>query len=165
MEAAQELAYHCLIPGISEAAAAVSILVTLFSDGRDLNSGYDANLKHCRSIVSMLERASKLAGKVGLRGRKSGFPSCGLICSCFSVTERKQSLRPAYVNILHTTTRVKGYHCRRNNPPSPLPPSATVQCPYDPCMWLFCWPLRRPSFFSKGTAGCTVVLESHLRLG
>lgn len=64
MDAAQELAYHCLIPGVSEAAAAVSILVTLFSDGRDLNSGYDANLKQCRSIVLMLERASKVAGKV-----------------------------------------------------------------------------------------------------
>ena len=64
MGAAQELAYHCLIPGVSEAAAAVSILVTLFSDGRDLNSGYDTNLKQCRSIILMLERAAKVAGKV-----------------------------------------------------------------------------------------------------
>lgn len=68
MEAAQNLALHCQIPGVSEAAAVVSTLVTLVSDSRDLKSAVDSNLRKCRSIVRVLERASKVAGKVGVRG-------------------------------------------------------------------------------------------------
>lgn len=67
MEAAQNLAHHCQIPGVSEAAAVVSTLVTLVSDRRDIKSGGDSNLRKCRSIVKVLERASKVAGKVSLR--------------------------------------------------------------------------------------------------
>jgi len=64
MEAAGNLAYHCQIPGVSEAAAVVSTLAKLFSDSRDIKSGGDSNLRQCRSIVRMLERASKVAGRV-----------------------------------------------------------------------------------------------------
>lgn len=68
MEAAENLAYHCQIPGVSEAASVVSTLAKLVSDGRDIKSGGDTNLRQCRSIVRMLERASTVAGKVGIRG-------------------------------------------------------------------------------------------------
>ena len=70
-EAAYELAHHCQIPGVSEAAAAVATLVKLVSDSRDINSGVDTNLRQCRSIVMMLERATKVAGEV--RSLESGF--------------------------------------------------------------------------------------------
>ncbi|CAM9704764.1 unnamed protein product [Ectocarpus sp. 12 AP-2014] len=65
MAAAQELAQHCQIPGVSEAATAVSILVRLVSDGRDYAVRGDAGVKRCRSIVIMLERAAKVLGKGG----------------------------------------------------------------------------------------------------
>ncbi|CAB1102896.1 unnamed protein product [Ectocarpus sp. CCAP 1310/34] len=61
--AAEDLAHHCQIPGISEAATAVSILIHLVLDNRDLTSS--AGVKRCRSIVMMLERAAKVLGKGG----------------------------------------------------------------------------------------------------
>lgn len=63
MAAASELAQHCQIPGVSEAATAVSILVRLVSDSRDYAGRGDAGVKRCRSIVMMLERAAKVLGK------------------------------------------------------------------------------------------------------
>ncbi|CBJ25851.1 protein kinase [Ectocarpus siliculosus] len=65
MAAAQELAQHCQIPGVSEAATAVSILVRLVSDSRDYAVRGDAGVKRCRSIVMMLELAAKVLGKGG----------------------------------------------------------------------------------------------------
>ncbi|CAM9446055.1 unnamed protein product, partial [Hapterophycus canaliculatus] len=62
--AAQELAQHCQIPGVSEAATVVSILVKLVTDSQDAARD-DARLKRCRSIVMMLERAAKVLGKGG----------------------------------------------------------------------------------------------------
>ncbi len=67
MDAAQNLAHHCQIPGVSEAASLVSTLVTMVSDRRDIKSGGDSNLRQCRSIIRMLERASKVAGRVSSR--------------------------------------------------------------------------------------------------
>lgn len=64
LAAAQELAHHCQIPGVSEAATAVSILINLVMDSRDLLSRGDAAAKRCRSILIMLERAAKVLGKV-----------------------------------------------------------------------------------------------------
>ncbi|CAM9326458.1 unnamed protein product, partial [Ectocarpus sp. 8 AP-2014] len=61
--AAEELVHHCQIPGVSEAATAVSILVHLVLDSRDLTSG--TGVKRCRSIVMMLERAAKVLGQGG----------------------------------------------------------------------------------------------------
>ncbi|CAM9849968.1 unnamed protein product [Ectocarpus sp. 6 AP-2014] len=57
LAAAEKLAHSCQIPGISEAATAVSILIRLVLDSRDLTSS--PGVKRCRSIVVMLERASK----------------------------------------------------------------------------------------------------------
>ncbi|CAM9894223.1 unnamed protein product [Ectocarpus fasciculatus] len=65
MLAAQELAQRCQIPGVSEAAATVSILVNLVTDSRDSNNKGDATLKQCRSIVMALERAATVAGEAG----------------------------------------------------------------------------------------------------
>lgn len=62
--AAQELAQHCQVPGVSEAATVVSILIQLVSDSKDDMSRGDARVKRCRSIVIMLERAAKVLGKV-----------------------------------------------------------------------------------------------------
>ncbi|CAN0386885.1 unnamed protein product, partial [Scytosiphon promiscuus] len=62
--AAQELAFNCQIPGVCEAAAAVSILVNLVTDTRQSKNGTEASLRRCRSIVLMLERAAKVLGKV-----------------------------------------------------------------------------------------------------
>ncbi|CAM9813472.1 unnamed protein product [Scytosiphon promiscuus] len=64
LAAALELVHHCQIPGVSEAATAVSILIRLVSDSRDLRRG-DTRVKQCRSIVVMLERAAKVLGKGG----------------------------------------------------------------------------------------------------
>lgn len=64
LAAAEELAHHCQIPGVSEAATVVSILVHLVTDSRDSLSRGDAAVKKCRSIVRMLERAAKVLGKV-----------------------------------------------------------------------------------------------------
>ncbi|CAM9095208.1 unnamed protein product [Ectocarpus sp. 6 AP-2014] len=61
--AAEELAHYCQIPGVSEAATAVSILVHLVLDSRELTSG--TGVKRCRSIVMMLERAAKVLGQGG----------------------------------------------------------------------------------------------------
>lgn len=65
--AAQELARNSNIPGVSDAAAAVSILAQLVMDNRDSNDGTEASLRRCRSIVLMLERAAKVLGKVSWR--------------------------------------------------------------------------------------------------
>lgn len=63
-DAAHELARNCHIPGVSEAAAAVAILVNLVTDNRDTKNCTEASLRRCRSIVMMLQRAAKVLGKV-----------------------------------------------------------------------------------------------------
>ncbi|CAM9529744.1 unnamed protein product, partial [Ectocarpus fasciculatus] len=63
MAAAQELAEHCQIPGVSEAATAVSILVRLVSDSRENAGRGDDGVKRCRSMIMILERAAKVLGK------------------------------------------------------------------------------------------------------
>ncbi|CAM9324195.1 unnamed protein product [Ectocarpus sp. 4 AP-2014] len=65
MAAAQERAQRCQIPGVSEAATAVSILVCLVSDSRDYAVRGNAGVKRCPSIVMMLERAAKVLSKGG----------------------------------------------------------------------------------------------------
>ncbi|CAM9974678.1 unnamed protein product, partial [Scytosiphon promiscuus] len=70
MAAAVDLAKHCHIPGVSEAAAALSILVKMVSDSRD--SGSDAKLRQCRSIVRVLERAGEVAEKGGGTTEQAG---------------------------------------------------------------------------------------------
>lgn len=71
MAAAQELAQHCQIPGVSEAVTAVSILVRLVSGNRDYAVRSDAGVKRCWSIVMVLERAAKVLGKAsGQAGRR-----------------------------------------------------------------------------------------------
>lgn len=63
-QAAQELAGSCSIPGVTEAATAVSILVKLVTDNRDNKKNVDASLGRCRSTVMMLRRAEQVFGKV-----------------------------------------------------------------------------------------------------
>lgn len=65
--AAREVAFNCHIPGVCEAAAAVSILVTLVTDNRQSKTGSEASLRRCRLIVLMLKRAAKVLGKVCCR--------------------------------------------------------------------------------------------------
>ncbi|CAN0411915.1 unnamed protein product, partial [Ectocarpus sp. 8 AP-2014] len=60
--AAQDLAHHCQVPGVSEVATLVSLLVNLVTDSCDNNSGSDGRLRQCRSIIVLLNRADKVAG-------------------------------------------------------------------------------------------------------
>ena len=64
LAAAQELAHHCQVPGISEAATVVCIMANLVKDSRDNNSGSDSRLRQCRSFVVVLKRAEKVVAKV-----------------------------------------------------------------------------------------------------
>ncbi|CAM9591668.1 unnamed protein product, partial [Laminaria digitata] len=64
-DAAQELARSCHVPGVSEAAAVVSVLVNLVTDNGDAKNVTYASLRRCRSIILMLERAAKVLGKGG----------------------------------------------------------------------------------------------------
>lgn len=64
MVAAQELAHHCQVPGVSEVATLVSLLVNLVSDSCGNISGSDGRLRQCRSIITLLNRADKVAGNV-----------------------------------------------------------------------------------------------------
>lgn len=80
LAAAQELAHHCLIPGVSEAAAAVCIMANLVTDSRDLDSAGDSRLRMCRSIVAVLTRAAKVIAKVNLRG--FSVLCCVVVCGC-----------------------------------------------------------------------------------
>lgn len=64
MAAAEELAHHCQIPGVSEAASAVCIIANLVSDSRDNVRASESRLRQCRSIVMALKRADKVAAKV-----------------------------------------------------------------------------------------------------
>ncbi|CBJ27852.1 ATP binding / amino acid binding / protein kinase/ protein serine/threonine kinase/ protein-tyrosine [Ectocarpus siliculosus] len=63
--AAQELARHCQVPGISEAAAVLCIMANLFTDNRENDRENDSRLRQCRSIVMALKRAEKVVGKGG----------------------------------------------------------------------------------------------------
>ncbi|CAM9445750.1 unnamed protein product [Ectocarpus fasciculatus] len=60
--AAKELAHHCQVPGVSEVATLVSLLVNLVTDSCDNISGSDGRLRQCRSIIILLSRADKVAG-------------------------------------------------------------------------------------------------------
>lgn len=74
LEAARDLAQSSPILGISEAATLVTIMVDLVANSRDSNSGGEERLKRCRSIVILLQRASKVLGKVRRRRpRCTGF--------------------------------------------------------------------------------------------
>lgn len=79
MEAARDLAQQSPILGVSEAATLVSILVDLVSDGRDSLGGGEERLKRCRSIVTLLQRASKVLGKVRRWDPKK---ACGNLFTC-----------------------------------------------------------------------------------
>lgn len=62
--AAQELARHCQVPGVSEVAVVVGIMANLVTDSRENDSASDSRLKQCRSIVFVLKRAAEVIGKV-----------------------------------------------------------------------------------------------------
>lgn len=64
LEIAHKLARQSQCPGVSEAATLVSTLVNLISDGRSSSADVDARLKKCRLLVTMLERAAMVLGKV-----------------------------------------------------------------------------------------------------
>ena len=72
VEAAHELATHSAIPGVSEAAGLVSILVRLVTDHRGGTSEVEWRVKRCRSIVFMLNRAGRVLGKVRRSFERAG---------------------------------------------------------------------------------------------
>ena len=64
MEAASAVASSSSIPGVSEAARLISVLVTFVVDKTDNDAAGDWRVRWCRSIVAVLERASELMEKV-----------------------------------------------------------------------------------------------------
>lgn len=64
LAAAQELAHHCQIPGVSEAATAVCMMANLVTDGRDNARASESRLRQCSTVVMALKRAAKVADKV-----------------------------------------------------------------------------------------------------
>lgn len=64
LAAAQELARHCQISGVGEAAAAVVILTSMVSDKRENERASESRLRQCRTIIMALRRAAKVAEKV-----------------------------------------------------------------------------------------------------
>ena len=65
LQSAKELVEGSTTPGIREVATVVSILVNLIADKQDNVKSTEASLRRCRSIITMLNRASKLIGKGG----------------------------------------------------------------------------------------------------
>ena len=64
MKAASTVASSSSIPGVSEAASLVSVLVQLVVDKEDVDTAGEKRVRWCRSIVALLERASELIEKV-----------------------------------------------------------------------------------------------------
>lgn len=65
LEAAETLAQNCSsVPGVAEAATLVTVLVNLATDHRSNAGAAATRLRRCRSILTMLERAAKVLGKV-----------------------------------------------------------------------------------------------------
>lgn len=65
LAAAQELASHCQVPGVSEAAAAVRIMANLVTDSRENDRASESRLRQCQTIVVALKQAAKVAEEVG----------------------------------------------------------------------------------------------------
>jgi len=76
LEAAQELARQCMVPGISEAAAVLCIMANLVTDGRENDKASNARLRQYRSIVMALKRAERVVCKVS--SERAGLPSVGI---------------------------------------------------------------------------------------
>lgn len=64
MGAAQEVAQRSAVPGVSEAATLVVVLVKLASDTMNNPAAVESRERWCRSILLMLERAAEVLGKV-----------------------------------------------------------------------------------------------------
>lgn len=64
LQSAEKIATNSTIPGISEAASLVAVLVRLTVSHKGNPGESDWRVRWCRSILSMLERAHKLLGKV-----------------------------------------------------------------------------------------------------
>lgn len=74
--AAREIAHQSSFPGISEAATLASIMVGFFQDNRGMDSGGDARIRQCLSMVFTLQRATEVLGKVSFAvHRHSGTPA------------------------------------------------------------------------------------------
>ena len=64
LTAAQELASHCPVPGVGEAARAVIIIANLVKDCRENETMNRSTLVQSHAIVSVLERAARVVEKV-----------------------------------------------------------------------------------------------------
>lgn len=100
-ELAQQLALNSQIPGVSEAAGAVSILVDLLTNNRENKKGAEASLKRCGSIVVMLQRAAKVLGKVSGRCATCGNLARTPVLGCAYWHDRLNYGRYGRLGILH----------------------------------------------------------------
>ena len=64
MGAAEAVANSSSVPGVSEAATLISTLVKLVVERQNSDSAAEWRLRWCRSIVTLLDQASKILGKV-----------------------------------------------------------------------------------------------------
>lgn len=64
LRAAQEVAHSSMVPGLSDAAAIVSVLVNLAVDTKETRCGGEKRLRWCWSLVTLLKRADDLLGEV-----------------------------------------------------------------------------------------------------
>ena len=62
-ESAKELANSSQIPGVSELATVVSILVNLLVDNKGNKNSTDASIRRCRSLITLLKRATEFLGR------------------------------------------------------------------------------------------------------
>ncbi|CAM9807784.1 unnamed protein product, partial [Ascophyllum nodosum] len=63
MGAAEAVANSSSVPGVSEAATLISTLVKLVVERQNSDSAAEWRLRWCRSIVTLLDQASKILGK------------------------------------------------------------------------------------------------------
>ena len=89
-EAASAMAHNCHVPGVSEAAALMEIVVKLVSDGRDGIAECESRLRQCRAIIVTLRRAEDL-GEVELRGVVAARFRCRRFCTQ-ALRNKKQSM-------------------------------------------------------------------------
>lgn len=97
MEVATELAQNCPVPGVSEAASLMSFLVKLVSDSRGNNRGVEERLRRCRSVITLLQNAAKVFGKVRGGGStnfqtNSQIASCLLAIRCWSCSSHSSAI-------------------------------------------------------------------------
>ena len=65
IDAAQELATMCTVPGVAEVAGLVIVLMNLLEDSSNTMGAGENMVKRCRSVLLLVQRAAGVLGEVG----------------------------------------------------------------------------------------------------